>query len=96
MPEMNIRRKGEETIVTVCDSELLGKKLEDGKLKLEVDKEFYEGEKVSVEECLEAIENATIANLVGSIIEPAIDAGYISEDHVLTIEEVKHAQLATP
>ena len=96
MPELNIRRKGEETIVSVCDSELLGKKLEEGKLKLEVDREFYEGKEASIEECLEAIEEATIANLVGSIIEPAIEAGHISEEHVLTIEDVQHAQLATP
>lgn len=96
MPQLNIRRRNQETVVAICDSELLGKKFEDGELQLEVNREFYEGKEASVEECLEALEKASIANLVGSIIEPAIEAGYINSDHVLEIDDIPHAQMATP
>lgn len=96
MPELKIRRRNQETIVTVCDSELIGKKFEDGDLKLEVDREFYEGKDATVEECLEALKKATIANLVGSIIEHAVEAGYINSENVLKIEDIPHAQMATP
>lgn len=95
MPELNVRRKEEETIVTICDSELLGKEFKEGKLSLEITKEFYEGRDASVEECLEALKKATIANLVGSIIEHAIEKGYVDENHVIKIDDVKHAQMAT-
>ncbi len=82
--------------MSVCDSELLGERFEDGDFQLEVDREFYEGKEASVEECLEALEKATIANLVGSIIKHAIEAGYINSDYVIEIEDVPHAQMATP
>lgn len=95
MPQLRVRRRNDEVVVSVCDSELFGKKLKEGNLSLEVDREFYEGEEASVEECLEALENATIANLVGSIIEHAIEADYINPDRVLEIENVPHAQMAS-
>ncbi len=83
-------------VVTICDSELFGEKLEEGDLKLEVDRSFYEGDEVSVEECLEALREATIANMVGSIVKHAVEEGYIESEHVLEIDGVRHAQMAIP
>lgn len=96
MPQVSVKKRGTEKIVTICDSELFGKKFEEGDLKLEVNKSFYEGDEMSVEECLEALQDATIANMVGSIVEHAIEEGYVNSENVLEIEGVQHAQLATP
>jgi hypothetical protein len=46
-----------------------------------------------VEECLAALRNATIGNLVGSIVDHAVKAGLIERENVLYFKEVPHAQL---
>lgn len=93
MPQLSVKRERGEVVVTVCDSELFGETFKEGELSLEIDEDFYEGEEASVEECLNALERATIANLVGSIVEHAIENGYIDSDYVLEIEDVPHAQM---
>lgn len=93
MPHLSIKKKSNETVVAVCDSELFGERFEEGDLKLEVERSFYEGKEVSPEECLEALKDATVANMVGSIVEHAIEAGYVSSENVLEIEGVPHAQM---
>jgi len=82
-----------EVLVVVCDPELLGKKFEQGELGLEVKESFYRGEEASVEECLAALREATIANLVGSIVGHAVEAGIIERANVIKIQNVPHAQL---
>lgn len=94
MPQLRIRKLKNETLVTICDEELLGEKFTEGKLKLEVKNSFYLGEEASVEKCIEALKEATIANLVGSIIKHAIKADIIDPDNVLKIQDVPHAQMA--
>jgi hypothetical protein len=80
-------------MVIICDEELLGKKLRCGQFKLEVKESFYGGQEASVEECLAALRNATIGNLVGSIVDHAVKAGLIERENVLYFKEVPHAQL---
>lgn len=96
MPHLSIKRRDEEVVVAICDSKLFGRKFEEGDLKLEVNKSFYEGEEASVEKCLNALKDATIANMVGSIVEHAIEAGYVNSENVLKIEDIPHAQMVRP
>jgi len=77
----------------VCDPELLGKKFKQGELKLEVKESFYRGTEASVKECLAALREATIANLVGSIVWHAVKVGIIERANVFKIQSVPHAQL---
>lgn len=93
MPHLSVKKKRDETVVSVCDSELFGETLEEDNLHLEVDKSFYEGEETSVEECLEALKGATIVNMLGSIVEHAVETGYVDSENVLEIEGVPHAQM---
>lgn len=90
---LRVIRASGETLVIVCDRELLGKTLRERGLKLEVKESFYKGEEVSVGECLVALREATIANLVGSIVDHAIKAGVVDRNHVLRFGRVLHAQL---
>jgi hypothetical protein len=42
---------------------------------------------------MRALRDATIANLVGSIVEHAVKAGLIDPKHVFKFQGVPHAQL---
>ncbi len=93
MPLLRVVRTRGETLVIVCDRELLGKTFRHRKMKLEVKESFYRGREASIEECMRALEDATIANLVGSIVEHAIKAGLIDRRCVFRFQGVPHAQL---
>ncbi|WEU40778.1 MAG: DUF424 family protein [Candidatus Odinarchaeum yellowstonii] len=85
---------GRERMVAVCDKNLIGRVLKDGKLRIEVKESFYKGEIVSIEEALEEIKKATIANIIGNeIIREAIKSNLIHESVVLYISGVAHAQI---
>jgi hypothetical protein len=82
-----------EVVVAACDPEILGRCFKEGSLVLEVKKEFYQGNLLSIEEALAVIESSTIANIVGErIVSNAIKAGLICEESVLRVSDVPHAQ----
>lgn len=93
MPQLSVKKRGSEVVVTICDKELFGETFEEGNLKLEIDESFYGGDEASMDECLGALKDATIANMVGSIVDHAVEAGYVNPDNVLEIERVQHAQM---
>ena len=85
-----------ETVVAVCDEEVLGRSFFDRerRLKLEVNEKFYGGDLMSVEESLTLIRKASIANLVGSrIVGEALNAGLIQSKAIIRIGGVPHAQI---
>ena len=81
-------------LLAVCDCELLGKTLREGKIVFHIKEEFYNGRKASVEEAIGMIDNSTIVNLVGKCcVEKAIAEGYVHPEAVLKIEGIPHAQI---
>ena len=52
-------------LVNICDEELIGRTVTEGKLKMHISKEFYLGEKVGAAEALDLIRKCSIVNLVG-------------------------------
>jgi len=85
---------GHELLVAACDCELVGKRFEDGDLRLDVSESFYGGEKVDVRMLLEVLALATIGNLVGKeTVEAAIEAGLVDPDCVIRVQGVPHAQI---
>ncbi len=94
MITMRMHKKGDEMLLAACDKELLGESLSEGKIKLDINPYFYQGEDASDELLLNRLENATIANLVGErTVGLAIDHGVVEEEHVLYIDGVPHAQM---
>ncbi len=86
-------RVGREIMIAVCDRDLLGRELQEGDLRMEIN-DFYRGEPATREEVGAALEEATIANLVGEeAVNCGIEYGFISRDNVLYIEQVPHAQM---
>ena len=85
---------GKNILLAICDSEMLGKTLRQGKIIFHIKDEFYNGGKTTVEEAVSMIENSTIVNIVGkNCVEKAIAKGYVHPDAVLQIEGVPHAQI---
>jgi uncharacterized protein len=91
---VNLKKVGRNVLLAVCDCELLGKTLREGKIVFRVKEEFYNGRKANVDEAMALISNSTIVNLVGkNCVEKAIANGYVHPDAVLNIEGVPHAQI---
>jgi uncharacterized protein len=91
---LNVRKMGANVVLAVCDCDLLGRTLREGKIVFHVRSDFYKGRKASVEEAVGLINNSTIVNLVGkNCVENAIANGYVHPDAVLKIEGVPHAQI---
>ncbi|PIN77623.1 hypothetical protein COV15_01705 [Candidatus Woesearchaeota archaeon CG10_big_fil_rev_8_21_14_0_10_34_12] len=87
--------KSYRDVVAVCDSELIGKKFEEGRKQLHLN-EFFNGEEKPEEEVLELMkdlekEDVTF-NIVGKkAIELALKAGVIKEEGISTIQDVPFA-----
>ena len=91
---VNLKKIGRNVLLAICDCEVLGKTLKEGKIVFHVKDEFYNGGKVSVEEAVDMIVNSTIVNMVGkNCVEKAIKKGYVHPEAVLNIEGVPHAQI---
>ena len=89
---MKVYTQGKETLVAAADEDLLGKTFREGKFKIEVGK-FYEGDLVTPEGLLDHLKLATIGNFVGrETIEAAKQGGYVSDEGILWIGGVPHAQ----
>jgi uncharacterized protein len=91
---VNVKKVGGNVVLAICDSEVLGKTLREGKIVFHVKEEFYKGGLVTVEEAVDMIENSTIVNMVGKCcVEKAIKRGYVHPQAVLNIEGIPHAQI---
>jgi hypothetical protein len=91
---MNLRKIGNNVLLAMCDAEILGKTLREGKIVFRVKEEFYEGPRVSIEDAMSLIANSTIVNMIGkNVVEKAIEEGYVHPEAVLNIDGVPHAQI---
>ena len=89
---MKVYHRGKETLVAAADADLVGKTFREGKFKIEIGR-FYEGDVVSEESFVSNLRLATIGNFVGrETVEAAQRAGFVSEDGILRINGVPHAQ----
>ena len=83
-------------VVAACDSELIGKKFEEGKLQLDIRENFYKNQEVSEEELkriliLQAKEDSTF-NIIGEkAIKVALEVGIIDEDSVSHVNKIPFA-----
>ena len=84
-----------DVVIAICDENLLGKKIEDEKISLKVNEEFYGGIMVDSEVILKLMKDATIGNLMGpDIVEFAGKNGFITKENIILIDGIPHAQFA--
>ncbi|MEM2767476.1 MAG: DUF424 family protein, partial [Candidatus Bathyarchaeia archaeon] len=60
-----IRKIGNHVLLAICDAEILGQTLREGKIVFRITEEFYKGEEMDIEEAIELIKNSTIVNMIG-------------------------------
>jgi hypothetical protein len=81
-------------LVAACDAGLLGGTFRQGKLKLEVNTQFYGGALCTIEKAMEALVEADVANLVGeTTIKAAVDKGLVDPEAVIYFGTVPHVQI---
>jgi hypothetical protein len=91
---VNLKKSGRNVVLAMCDTDILGKTLREGKIVFHVKEEFYNGGCVTLDDALDMIENSTIVNMVGkNCVGKAIAKGYVHPHAVLNIEGVPHAQI---
>jgi len=83
-------------VVALCDSELVGKKFEEGKIQLDVRDDFYRGEEIGDGKAVEklkslALEDATFSIAGEKSVEAAIDAGIVNEEGVMRVKGIPFA-----
>ena len=90
----NLKKEGNNVLLAICDKELLGKTLREGKIVFKISEDFYKGKKISVDQAVSMIENSTIINLIGNeCVKKAIENGFVHPEAVLKIEGISHAQI---
>jgi len=91
---MNVKKIGRNVLLSMCDTEILGRTLREGKIVFCVKEDFYRGTRVDVEEAVSMIESSTIVNMVGkNVVKKAIEKGFVHPEAILQIEGVPHAQI---
>jgi len=91
---MNVKKIGRNVLLAICDAEILGTTLRDGKIVFCVKEDFYKGARVNLEEAMLMIENSNIVNMIGkNVVKKAIQRGYVHPEAVLDIQGTPHAQI---
>ncbi len=77
------------TLVSICDVEVIGRTVKEGRLTMHISKEYFSGEIVSEKEALELMKRCSIVSLTGkrSVIL-AIENKIGSKDAIREIEDI--------
>jgi hypothetical protein len=91
---VKLKKNGKNILLAICDANLLGKTLKEGKIVFKITNEFYKGMKISVDQAVTMIENSTNVNLIGnSCVKKAIENGFVHPEAVIKIEGISHVQI---
>ena len=83
-------------VVSVCDSDILGKRFEEGKMQLDLRENFYKGEEFEREDIVaalkrQAFEDSTF-NIAGkNSVGAAIEAGIITKENIGKVQGIPFA-----
>ena len=77
------------TLINICDADLIGKTLNEGKLRMHISREYFGGQIVDSSEALQMMKNSSIVNLAGQrAVEIALANKLAAEQAVRLIEGV--------
>lgn len=81
-------------VLVISDKEIMGKRFEEGKLQLDLSKEFYQGEEMDDEKIKELVKSAYILHLTGKkVVKFFVDLGLVNKENVLFVDGVPHAEV---
>jgi|ERR1700691_3445089 uncharacterized protein len=77
------------TLINICDVDLIGKTLNEGKLKMHISREYFGGQIVDSSQALQMMKDSSIINLAGQrAVEIALANKLAAEQAVRLIEGV--------
>ncbi len=77
------------SMVNICDEELVGSKISEGKLEINITRDYFGQQIVEEGEAVELLHTCSVANLVGKrIVSKAVGMKLASEFSVRTISSV--------
>jgi uncharacterized protein len=77
------------TLINICDADLIGKTLSEGKLKMHISREYFGGQIVDSSEALRMMKDSSIVNLAGQrAVKIALANKLAAEQAVRLIEGV--------
>jgi uncharacterized protein len=89
---VKIHKTGERKIISLCDDNLVGEKVEDEDLQLDISEYFYKGKKMKEIEILEELKSAHSLNVVGKeSVRFALKHNLITEQNIVKIKNIPHA-----
>ena len=81
-------------LLVITDSDLVGKKFEEGNLQLDLTKGFYEGSEKSKEEIKGIIHKARDLHFTGKeAIAVGLELNLIDPDKILYVDSIPHAEV---
>lgn len=90
---VNLKETPSGILLVVTDSELIGKKFEEGKKQLDLTAKFYQGQEKTEPEIQEMFKSSYLLHLTGEkAVNLGIKAGFVDKNKVLLIKGVKHAE----
>ncbi len=79
-------------LIAICDSDLNGETLDNNGVEFFINPRFY-CDKTAKEDILNIISKSNDGNVVGNkIVNLLLRSGFISNDSIILIDKVKHAQ----
>ena len=77
------------SLVNVCDRDLVGKTVTEGKLSIHISREYFGGEIVGPSEALRLIKTSAIVNLAGqNVVQIAVENKLAAKEAVRIIDRV--------
>ncbi|MGA2665249.1 MAG: DUF424 domain-containing protein [Nitrososphaerales archaeon] len=77
------------TLINICDADLIGKTLTEGRLKMHISRDYFGGQIVDGQEALRLMKDSSIVNLAGKrAVEIALSNKLGAEKAVRVIEDV--------
>jgi hypothetical protein len=94
MLRVKVHKAEGSVVVAACDSELVGTKARQGKLRLDVCEGFYGGDEIEEAALKNFLSICSSANLVGKrCVAEAVRAGFVEAESVIEIGGLPHVQL---
>ncbi len=91
---VKLHRESGETIVAICDENLLGRVIEYRGIRIRIDREFYGGIKVPVESIHEYIAMGSVVNLIGNnVVREAAKKNKLLLDAAIDLNGILHVQI---
>ena len=87
------QRGNHRFVIAVCDKDLIGKTLKEKNIEIHVSEKFYKGDLKEENEVIEFIRDASNVNMLGKeAVNAGIEAGIITQEDIIMIAGVPHAQ----